>query len=147
MEGEQLPQRIRKCVENDLSRIPKKKATAKPKAYIESASKENLPSINRREEPASQAKRKTPYQNAISRILVTSSSNGAPGPITPGMPILVDPAAVLVIGLPGPVATLFSGLQGGECALWYLSPLRFLYRFPHTSHPYGFSFSIPSVPG
>jgi hypothetical protein len=31
--------------------------------------------------------------------------------------------------------------------LTYLSPFRFLYRFPQTSHLNGFSFSIPSVPG
>jgi hypothetical protein len=40
-----------------------------------------------------------------------------------------------------------SGLHGGECVLWYLSPFRFLYRFWHTSHLYGFSFSMPCVPG
>jgi hypothetical protein len=31
--------------------------------------------------------------------------------------------------------------------LTYLRPFRFLYRFPHTSHLNGFSFSMPSVPG
>ncbi len=31
--------------------------------------------------------------------------------------------------------------------LTYLSPFRFLYRFPQTSHLKGFSFSMPSVPG
>lgn len=28
-----------------------------------------------------------------------------------------------------------------------MRPLRFLYRFLHTSHEYGFSFSMPMVPG
>jgi hypothetical protein len=32
-----------------------------------------------------------------------------------------------------PAASWKSGLQGGECDLWYLSPFRFLYRLPHTS--------------
>lgn len=40
-----------------------------------------------------------------------------------------------------------SGLHGGEWVLWYFSPLRFLYRLWQTSHLYGFSFSIPIVPG
>lgn len=31
--------------------------------------------------------------------------------------------------------------------LTYFRPFRFLYRLPHTSHLYGFSFSIPRVPG
>lgn len=45
------------------------------------------------------------------------------------------------------------GLLAGErCAkkeqpLTYFNPLRFLYRFPQTSHLNGFSFSMPRVPG
>ena len=71
------------------------------------------------------------------------------------MPARPDPATLMLS--PGTPATpaegfiappsLRSGLHGGEWALWYLRPLRFLYRFPQISHRYGFSFSIPSVPG
>lgn len=37
--------------------------------------------------------------------------------------------------------------QWVECARWYFSPFKFLYRFPQISHLYGLSFSMPMPSG
>lgn len=47
-----------------------------------------------------------------------------------------------VVSIPRPSVRLVDSTE-----LTYLSPFRFLYRFPQTSHLKGFSFSMPSVPG
>lgn len=68
----------------------------------------------------------------------------------PRVPMLLGRSvpSPLVGGLnPLPPLTCKSGLHGGECVLWYFKPFKFLYLFWQISHLYGFSFSIPMVPG
>lgn len=52
--------------------------------------------------------------------------------------LIPEPCPCIKAAMPALAAILrccwSSGLHGGECVLWYLRPLRFLYRFWHTSH-------------
>lgn len=90
----------------------------------------------------------------VVHIMPSSPMPGRPATLTPRPP---SPAGGSPLGF-------ISGLHGGECCLCYqelakvlyhqlrecftyLRPFRFLYLLPQTSHLYGFSFSIPRVPG
>ena len=81
--------------------------------------------------------------HVLCHIMLISPPAERPAPIFPALPIMPGIAMVgLLFAL-----SCNSGLHGGECCLWYLSPFKFLYRFWQTSHLYGFSFSMPMVPG